>query len=104
RLRSEAFLALLRPHLPGDEVESEIVDGHSLAGGGSTPSQTLPTKLLRFASVRYSAAQLEQRLRSAPAGVSVIARVEDDRLIIDLRTVFQEQEPLFLKAAAGPMS
>lgn len=103
RLRCEGFLASLRPQLPGDEVECEIADGHSLAGGGSTPSQTLPTALLRFASVRYSAAQLEERLRRAPAGVSVIARVEDDRLVIDLRTVFPEQEPLLLKTLAAAL-
>ena len=99
--RSEEFLAALRPQLSRDEVECEIVDGHSLAGGGSTPAQTLPTKLLRFASARYSAAQLEQRLRRAPAGISVIARVEDDRLVIDLRTVFIEQEQLLLKTLAA---
>src|SRR5271170_3343720 len=101
--RSEEFLAALRPQLPRDEVECEIADGHSLAGGGSTPSQTLPTKLLRFASARHSAAQLEQRLRRAPAGISVIARVEDDRLVLDLRTVFPEQEPLLLKALAAAL-
>jgi L-seryl-tRNA(Ser) seleniumtransferase len=103
RHRSEVFLDLLRPQLPPDEVECEIIDGHSLAGGGSTPSQTLPTKLLRFASARYSAAQLEQRLRRAPAGISVIARVEDDRLLIDLRTVFPEQEPLLIKTLSASL-
>jgi len=103
RRRSGEFLALLRLQVPRDEVECEIADGHSLAGGGSTPSQTLPTTLLRFASVRSSAAQLEQRLRRAPAGVSVIARVEDDRLVIDLRTVFPEQEALLLKTLAAAL-
>ena len=49
--------------------------------------KSLPTKIIRIASARYSAAQLEQRLRRAPAGISVIARVENDRLILDLRTV-----------------
>ncbi|MGA2421281.1 MAG: L-seryl-tRNA(Sec) selenium transferase [Candidatus Acidiferrum sp.] len=101
--RSEEVLAALRPQLPRDEVECEIVDGHSLAGGGSTPAQTLPTKLLRFASVRHSAAQLEQRLRRAPASISVIARVEDDRLVVDLRTVFPEQEHLLIKTLASAL-
>ena len=101
--RSEEFLAALRPQLPPDEVEAEIVDGHSLAGGGSTPSQSLPTKLLRFASVRHSAAQLEQRLRRGPTAVPVIARVEEDRLIIDLRTVFPEQTPLLLAALTAAL-
>ena len=99
--RAENFIRELRPELPLDEVEIEIKDGTSLAGGGSTPSQSLPTKIIRIASARYSATKLEQRLRRAPAGVSVIARVEDDRLILDLRTVFPEQEPLLIKTLAA---
>src|SRR5713101_3546675 len=95
--RAEKFLRELTPDLPLGEVELEITDGSSLAGGGSTPTQSLPTKLIRIASARYSATKLEQRLRRAPAGVSVIARVEDERLILDLRTVFPEQEPALLK-------
>jgi L-seryl-tRNA(Ser) seleniumtransferase len=99
--RAENFLRELTPELPLGEVELEIADGASLAGGGSTPAQSLPSKIIRIASARYSAAQLEQRLRRAPAGVSVIARVEDDRLVLDLRTVFPEQEPLLLKTLAA---
>jgi len=101
--RAENFIRELRPELPLDEVEIEIADGSSLAGGGSTPSQTLPTKIIRIASVRYSATKLEQRLRRAPAGVSVIARVEDDRLVLDLRTVFPEQEPLLIKTISAAL-
>ena len=95
--RAENFLRELTPELPLGEVELEIADGSSLAGGGSTPAQSIPTKLIRIASARYSAAQLEQRLRRAPAGISVISRVEADRLILDLRTVFPEQVPALLK-------
>jgi L-seryl-tRNA(Ser) seleniumtransferase len=99
--RAENFLRELTPELPLGEVELEITDGTSLAGGGSTPTQSLPTKIIRIASARHSAGQLEQRLRRAPAGVSVIARVEDDRLILDLRTVFPEQEPQLVKTLAA---
>src|SRR5256884_425699 len=101
--RAENFLRELRPELPLDEVEIEIADGSSLAGGGSTPSQSLPTKIIQIASVRYSAMKLEQRLRRAPGGVSVIARVEDDRLILDLRTVFPEQESLLIKTLSAAL-
>src|SRR2546422_1046241 len=94
--RAENFIRELRPELPLDEVEIEIADGASLAGGGSTPSQSLPSKVIRIASARYSATKLEQRLRRAPAGIAVIARVEDERLILDLRTVFPEQDPLLI--------
>jgi L-seryl-tRNA(Ser) seleniumtransferase len=99
--RADNFIRELRPELPMDEVEIEVADGSSLAGGGSTPSQSLPTKVIRIASARYSATKLEHRLRGAPAGVSVIARVEDDRLILDLRTVFPEQEGLLIRTLAA---
>ncbi|HXT75529.1 MAG TPA: L-seryl-tRNA(Sec) selenium transferase [Candidatus Eisenbacteria bacterium] len=95
--RTDGFLRELMPQLPAGEAEVDIVDGASLAGGGSTPTQSLPTKIVRIASARYSAAQLEQRLRRAPARISVIARVEENRLVLDLRTVFQEQEAPLLK-------
>jgi L-seryl-tRNA(Ser) seleniumtransferase len=99
--RSENFIRELRPELPLDEAEIEITDGASLAGGGSTPTQSLPSRVIRIASARYSAAKLEQRLRRAPAGISVIARVEEDRLVLDLRTVLPEQEPLLIKTLAA---
>jgi L-seryl-tRNA(Ser) seleniumtransferase len=101
--RAENLFRELRPELPLDEVEIEITDGTSLAGGGSTPAQSLPTKVIRIASARYSATKLEQRLRSAPAGISVIARVEDDRLVLDLRTVLPEQEPLLIRTLAATL-
>ncbi len=75
---------------PNDHIE--IVDGTSLLGGGSTPAQSLPTKLIRIRSARHSATELETRLRMAPAGIPVIARIEDDHVLIDLRTVSPEQE------------
>ena len=98
--RAENLLRELRPAVPKDEVELEIVSGTSLVGGGSTPDQTLATPLIRIASMRYSAAELERRLRRAPRGVPVIARVAEDRLILDLRTVFPEQDPLLVATLA----
>jgi L-seryl-tRNA(Ser) seleniumtransferase len=95
--RETNFVAALSAESPGGEVEIDIADGVSLAGGGSTPTQSLPTKLIRIASVRYSASKIEQRLRKAPKGISVIARVEDDRLVLDFRTVFPEQESILLQ-------
>ena len=96
--RATNFVAGLIPRLPAGEVEIEVSDGVSLAGGGSTPTQSLPTKLIRIASARYSASELEQHLRKAPGGTSVIARVEDARLVLDLRTVFPDQEGVLHQA------
>jgi L-seryl-tRNA(Ser) seleniumtransferase len=91
-VRTSRFAEGLLPRMSEQGAYLEIVDGNSLVGGGSTPSQLLPTKLMRIASQRYSATQLEERLRAAPAGIPVIARIEADRLLIDMRTVFAEQE------------
>jgi L-seryl-tRNA(Ser) seleniumtransferase len=101
--RAASFVAALAADVPAGEVEIEVTDGVSLVGGGSTPAQSLPTKVIRIASVRYSAFKIEQRLRRAPAGISVIARVEEDRLMLDLRTVFPEQEALLHKTLVAAL-
>jgi len=102
--RAEGFLRHLRSLIPASaEVHLEIADGFSLAGGGSTPDQSLPSKIVRIASTRHTAAKLEQRLRRPSSGVSVIARVEKDRVILDLRTVFPEQEPQLAAALAAAL-
>jgi len=73
---------------------TELLPGESVVGGGSTPGQTLPTMLVAIST--GSTAELERRLRAGSP--PVIARVEQDRLLIDLRTVFPEQETMLLAA------
>ena len=70
----------------------EVRDGWSVIGGGSTPQQQLATQVITISSVRCSAARIEARLQEKSQPIPVVARVEDDRLVIDLRTVFPEQE------------
>src|SRR5882757_4585434 len=102
--RTDAFYRTLSAKIANADAEVEIEDGRSLVGGGSTPAQSLPTKVLRIASVRHSASELEVRLRSGPGTTPVIARIEDDRLLIDLRTVFTEQEPALAETLALALS
>jgi L-seryl-tRNA(Ser) seleniumtransferase len=101
--RSRNFIRELTPSLSMSELDLEIADGESLAGGGSTPAQWLPTKVIRIKSRRYSASQMEQRLRRGPSATPVIARLEDDHLVIDLRTVFAEQEAALAEALAAAL-
>jgi len=91
-VRTKRFVEALTARVPRAEADFEIADGTSLVGGGSTPAQSLPTRVLRIRSQRYSAAQLEARLRAGRAGTPVIARIEEDRVTMDLRTVFPGQE------------
>ena len=73
--------------------EADVVDGVSTVGGGGAPGSALPTKLVRLAPRPHSAARLEERLRGLRP--PVIARIEQDRVLLDLRTVPTEQdEPL----------
>jgi L-seryl-tRNA(Ser) seleniumtransferase len=90
--RTQAFREALATQATALDAELEMSEGRSLVGGGSTPAQSLPTHVLRIASARHSASQLEERLRLPADGSPVIARIEDERLILDLRTVFPEQE------------
>ena len=94
--RTHEFYKALSARIAGADAEVEIADGRSLVGGGSTPAQSLPTKLIRIASARYSASELEARLRTG--ATPVVARIEEERLLIDLRTVFPEQEPALEEA------
>jgi L-seryl-tRNA(Ser) seleniumtransferase len=80
RARAERLAA----ELPGAKVER----GESLIGGGSTPGQALETWLVAIAAP--DVVELERRLRAGEP--PVVARIEQDRLLIDLRTVFVDQE------------
>jgi L-seryl-tRNA(Ser) seleniumtransferase len=77
----------------------ELIDGESLIGGGSAPSAVLPTKLLAVASNGLSADELAARLRHS--NPPVIARVEDGRVLLDLRTVFPEQDEVLAQILAA---
>ena len=70
---------------------------------GRVRMAALQYKVLRIASARHSAAQLEARLRQAPVGIPVIARIENDRLLLDLRPVFPEQEPARLQSLGAAL-
>jgi L-seryl-tRNA(Ser) seleniumtransferase len=64
---------------------ASTIDGVSTIGGGSAPGATLPTWLVAVEHTSRSANDLEQLLRTQ--SVPIIARIERDRLVLDLRTV-----------------
>jgi L-seryl-tRNA(Ser) seleniumtransferase len=97
--RAEAFAQQLRASLPPD-AEIKLSAGFSVIGGGSTPDQKLPTHLISIKSRSRSAAAIEERLRRPPSGPSVIARIAGDRLILDLRTVFADEEAALAESLA----
>jgi L-seryl-tRNA(Ser) seleniumtransferase len=69
---------------------TQIVDGFSTIGGGSAPGATLPTRLLALSRENLGAAALDARLRDLDP--SIVGRIERDRLLLDLRTVREEED------------
>ena len=88
RARTERFAAQLT------DWSVDVRPGFSVIGGGSTPEQALPTWLLSIDVPDVT--RLDKKLRSATP--AIVGRIEDDRLILDLRTVFEEEEEELLAA------
>jgi len=84
--RAEALAGVVQ----SSKLRLEIIDGESVIGGGAAPSAVLPTRLLAVSCEGLSADELAARLRGSDP--PIIARVEEGRVLIDLRTVFPEQD------------
>ena len=84
--RAEALAKILSE----TKMHIDIIGGESIIGGGAAPSSVLPTRLLAVSSADLSAGELAARLRASDP--PIVARVEEDRVLLDLRTVFPEQD------------
>ena len=70
----------------------ELVEGRSTIGGGSLPEESLPTWLLAYNVEQPNAFAAQLRRASPP----VVARVENDQVLFDPRTVLPEQDAQLL--------
>ncbi len=66
-----------------------VTEDHSLAGGGSLPTQTLPTFVVKVQSSNISPSSLEKRLRTSK--VPIIVRICEDKILLDLRTITEDE-------------
>jgi L-seryl-tRNA(Ser) seleniumtransferase len=90
--RAEALAA----RVAAPKIRVEIVDGESILGGGAAPSSVLPTRLLALTCEGLSPDELAARLRSSEP--PIIARVDEGRVLLDLRTVFPGQDAAVVAA------
>ena len=79
--RADALASALSSH----GLHAGVADGQSTIGGGSAPGSALPTRLVTIAHPTLSATAFEARLRLAEP--PIVARIEHDRVVLDLRTV-----------------
>lgn len=71
-----------------------IAEGESVIGGGATPECTLPTYLIVLEDAEAVAEERRLRANDPP----IIARIERERVMLDLRTVFPEEEEALVQA------
>jgi L-seryl-tRNA(Ser) seleniumtransferase len=77
-------------------IATAIIDGYSAIGGGSAPGIGLPTRLLALLPETSGPDALEARLRGCDP--PIIARIEDGKVVLDLRTVPPEQDDTLARA------
>jgi L-seryl-tRNA(Ser) seleniumtransferase len=93
--RARRLLRRIRSRL-GDSVQATVREDHSQVGGGAYPLQELPTQVISIRCDSLSSTELEGRLRrlSPP----VIARIRKDELLLDLRTIQDDEFALLVEA------
>ena len=74
--------------LKRSSVQAKLIPGASVIGGGATPEQSIPTWLI--APVAPDPVEAEAQLRTGDP--PVVARIENETLVLDLRTVLPAEE------------
>jgi L-seryl-tRNA(Ser) seleniumtransferase len=77
-----------------------VREGRSAVGGGSLPEVTLPTYVLALPP--RDADALAARLRRADP--PVVARIEEDRVVLDPRTVMPHEDEAVIRAVRGALA
>jgi L-seryl-tRNA(Ser) seleniumtransferase len=86
----------MAPHSGSPQLD--LAAGFSAIGGGTTPGLQIPTCLLTLSAAGATADELDARLRLHDP--PIVARIDSDRVILDLRTVLPEQDETVAQALA----
>ncbi|WP_010292643.1 L-seryl-tRNA(Sec) selenium transferase [Clostridium senegalense] len=78
------------------DFKFDIEEDYSMVGGGSMPTEKIPTYVIKVKNESISVAEIEKNLRLNE--VPIIGRVFDNEFIIDVRTVFEEDIKEIIKA------
>jgi L-seryl-tRNA(Ser) seleniumtransferase len=92
--------ASLRVAAPG--IRCAVEGGTSEVGGGALPLQALPTRLVALGPGPVGAGVLEARLRTGDP--PVLVRVQDDRVLVDLRTVAPDEDAALRAALVAALT
>ena len=82
--------------LSSNNLSLELLDGESALGGGAGPTSTFPTTLIAITHSEKSAQDIEHQLRTFSP--PIISRISEGKVLLDLRTVFENHMPDILRA------
>jgi len=99
RIRAEALAERIREAL-GDRADVTTADDIARAGGGSLPLADIPSAVVAIAPTAMSAGKLEALLRCG-GEPAIVARVKDDRVLLDPRTILSPAEEDAIVARLG---
>ena len=85
----------IKEQLEKSGISITITESKSTVGGGSLPGETLPTIVISVAS---DSSADEQAILFREQSPPIIGRIEDDKFVLDLRTIFPQQDDLIRKA------
>jgi L-seryl-tRNA(Ser) seleniumtransferase len=77
--------------------QAEVVEEKTYLGGGSVPTQQIPTWCVALTPNEMNVDELSKRFRTGTP--SVVGRIQQDRLLLDLRSVLPHQDPSIVEAA-----
>lgn len=97
--RSANFVRKLNQHAARTGLNAELLKGRSAVGGGAAPDAVLETTLIALGHPQLSEAELEKRLRNATP--ALITRIENAKVLLDLRTVTENEESEMLNLISG---
>ena len=91
-----------REEIGGDGLR--VVEAETAVGGGSLPGGTLLTRALAIEPERFNADAISERLRTSASHTAVIGRIEDDRFLLDPRTVLPEEDDELIAAVRAALA
>jgi L-seryl-tRNA(Ser) seleniumtransferase len=93
--RARSFLKRWQQSMSSSSLGCEIIEGQSAIGGGAAPTTHPQTTLIALAHQAMSADEVERALRNSKP--PVIARIAEDKVLLDLRTVLEDEEAELLE-------
>jgi L-seryl-tRNA(Ser) seleniumtransferase len=79
-------------------LSAKVLETRSMIGGGAAPGKTVQSFALSLACDGMNATELARRLRQQ--ATPIVARVEADRVLLDLRTVDAADDSYLAKTLA----